>query len=193
MLGQFQNTDEFLTISFTQVVTKDGRSLPIQAIALDPDTTLPGMVTEIDRRYFQRYILPAAAEFVSGVGEALAETQTSVSQTDSSTVSSSDDPDFDEAIAQGISESFDGLADAIEDSGRRTQPLLRIAAGTPIGILFTQPVMDQTAAEQQAAAGAAGLGDTAGLPNGLDPSSDTARLIRELIQAEQALKATGGQ
>jgi intracellular multiplication protein IcmE len=150
LLGTFQKTDDYLVLNFNQAVTKDGRALPIQAIALDPDSTLPGMVTEIDRKYFQRYILPAAADFISGVGEALAETQVSVTQTSSSTTTSSNDPDFDEAISQGISDAFDGISDAVKDSGRRTQPMLRIAAGTPVGILFTAPVLDQTTAEKAA-------------------------------------------
>jgi intracellular multiplication protein IcmE len=168
LLGNFQNSDDYITLNFNQLVTKDGRSLPIQAIALDPGTTLPGMITEIDRKYFQRYIIPAAADFISGVGEALAETQVSAVQTDSSTTVSSDDPDFDEAIAQGISDSFDGIADAVKDQASRAQPMLRVAAGTPIGILFTQPVLDQTNAEraqaqaaqmaaQQAASGGPGM------------------------------------
>lgn len=154
LLGSFQKTDEYLTLNFNQAVTKSGKSIPIQAIALDPDSTLPGMVTEIDRKYFQRYILPAAADFISGVGEAIAEVQVDVNQTDTSTTTSADDPDFDEAVAQGISDAFDGIADAVKDAGRSTQPMLRIAAGTPIGILFTQEVLDQTNAEAAAAAAA---------------------------------------
>jgi hypothetical protein len=27
-------------------------------VAIEPDTTLPGMITEIDHRYFKRVILP---------------------------------------------------------------------------------------------------------------------------------------
>ncbi len=150
LLGSFQKTDEYLTLNFNQLVTKDGRAIPVQAIVLDPDTTLPGMVTEIDRRYFQRYILPAAAEFVSGVGQALAETQQETTQTSSSTTTTSNEPDFSDAIAQGISDSFDGLSEAITEEGRRTQPMLRIAAGTPVGILFTDAVLDQTNAERAA-------------------------------------------
>ncbi len=150
LLGSFQKTDEYLTLNFNQLVTKDGRAIPVQAIVLDPDTTLPGMVTEINHRYFERYILPAASEFVSGVGQALAQTQQSSTQTASSTTTTSDDPDFSEAIAQGIGDSFDGLSQAITESGRKVEPMLRIAAGTPIGILFTDAVLDQTNAERAA-------------------------------------------
>ena len=150
LLGSFQKTDQYITLNFNQLVTKDGRAIPVQAIALDPDTTLPGMVTEIDHRYFERYILPAAAQFVSGVGSALAETQQQTTQTASSTVTTSKSPDFSEAIAQGIGDSFDGLSQIIQDEGRRTRPMLRIAAGTPIGILFTDAVVDQTNAERAA-------------------------------------------
>lgn len=142
LLGSFQKTDEYLTINFNQMVTKEGKSIPIQAMVLDPKTTLPGVITEIDHKYIQRYLLPAAADFISGVGDALAETQQSQTQSDTSTTTSTDEPDFSEAISQGISDSFDGLADAFQDSKKNVQPMLRVAAGTPIGILFTQDVLD---------------------------------------------------
>jgi intracellular multiplication protein IcmE len=189
LLGTFSKTDEYITLNFNQAVTKDGTSIPVDAIALDPDTTLPGMVTEINRRYFQRYILPAAADFISGGGEALAETQTTTNQNSETTETSSDDPDFDEAIAQGISDSFDGLGDVIRDQGRRTQPMLRIAAGTPIGILFTQPVKNQSV-EQAAVASdpLAGLGLNLGGPSGV--SNDTADLIRQLIESDRQIQAS---
>ncbi len=142
LLGSFQETDEYLTINFNQLVTKKGKTIPIQAIVLDPATTLPGVITEIDHKYFQRYILPAAADFISGVGQALAETQQTQTQSDSSTTTSSDEPDFSEAVSQGIGDSFDGISDAVKDSNQGVKPMLRVAAGTPIGILFTQPVLD---------------------------------------------------
>lgn len=152
LLGSFQKTDRYLTLNFTQLVTKKGESIPVQAIAIDPGSTLPGVVTEIDHRYFERYIIPAAAKFISGVGSALAETQTATTQSDSSTTTSSNDPDFSEAIAEGISESFDGVADALDDQASKVQVMIRVAAGTPIGILFTQAVTDQSASDAAAAA-----------------------------------------
>lgn len=155
LLGKFQKTDNYLTIQFDTLVTKDGKSVKIQAIVIDPDTTLPGMITEIDHRYFQRIVVPAAADFISGVGEALSETQTSTNQTSTSTVTTSEKPDFSDAIAQGITDSFDGISEVLKDQAKEVEPMLRVAAGTPIGILFTQEVLDPddaaTLAEQQAA------------------------------------------
>jgi hypothetical protein len=74
------------------------------------------MITEIDRKYFERYIIPAAADFISGVGEAIAKTKESTTQTSSSTTTTNNDPKFNEAIAQGISDGFSGLSDAIKES-----------------------------------------------------------------------------
>lgn len=142
LLGSFSQTDEYLTLNFSTLVTKDGRTIPINAIAIDPDTTLPGVITEIDRRYFSRIVVPAAADFISGVGSAIAETETSTTQTSSSTTTSSNDPDFSEAISQGIEDSFSGISDILQDQASKTQILLRVAAGTPIGILFTQEVTE---------------------------------------------------
>jgi intracellular multiplication protein IcmE len=142
LLGNFQETDEYLTMNFNLLVTKDGRSIPISAIVLDPETSLPGVITEIDRRYLQRVIVPAAAEFISGVGEAIAKTKESTTQNSATTATSNEEPDFNEAIAQGISDSFDDLSDTFKEEAGKTKIKLRVAAGTPIGILFTQDVID---------------------------------------------------
>ncbi|PZQ49132.1 MAG: type IV secretion protein DotG [Micavibrio aeruginosavorus] len=142
VLGSFKSTDQYLTLEFSQLVL-DGISYPIQAIAIDPDTTMPGMITEIDHRYFKRVILPAAAAFVSGFADAVSESgTTSVYISDSSVTQSTSDKDSKQEVASGISEAGDELSDIMDEEADRTQPMLRVAAGTPMGVLFTQPVTD---------------------------------------------------
>jgi intracellular multiplication protein IcmE len=72
ILGDFEEENELITINFDTVVI-DGESVSIDAVALDPDTTLPGMATDVDHHYFKRIVLPAAAAFVEGLATAVAE------------------------------------------------------------------------------------------------------------------------
>jgi intracellular multiplication protein IcmE len=124
-------------------VVIDGIDYPIEAVAIDPNTTLPGMVTEIDRRYFSRFILPVAAEFVSGVADAVGDSgTTTVFLGEDTTAVSTFDKDITQEIGSGISEAGDKLADILDEEASRIQPMLRIAAGTPVGVLFLAPVTD---------------------------------------------------
>lgn len=142
VIGNFQSTDEYLVLNFNMIVI-DGINYPAQAVAIDPGTTLPGLITEIDRRYFKRIILPMAAEFVSGLTEAISESgTTSVFISDSSVTQSSEDKDSKQEVASGISAAGDKFGEIMDEEADRTKAMLRVASGTPIGILFVGPVSD---------------------------------------------------
>lgn len=142
VLGSFSSTDEYLVLNFSMVVI-DGIDYPVQAVAIDPETTLPGVITEIDRRYFKRIVLPMAASFVEGLTNAISESgTTSVFISDSNVTQSTEDKDSRQEVASGVSEAGQTLKEILDEEADSTQPMLRVAAGTPLGILFVMPVVD---------------------------------------------------
>lgn len=145
IIGDFEVQEEYLTLKFNTAVI-DGVSHSIDAIALDPNTTLPGMATDIDHRYFRRIILPAAASFVEGMSSALAQTGgTTVDTTGaggSTSVQTTDKPELDEQIFKGVEKAGQTLSEIIKDQGK-VEPLIVIAAGTPMNILFLTAVTDE--------------------------------------------------
>ena len=147
VLGTFEATNEYLVLNFDTIVV-DGISQQASAVALDPKQANIGVITEIDRRYFQRAILPAAAAFVEGLTEAISEsgsttiTISSDSGGSQSTSQQNNDRDSDQEIASGISELGAELGSIIDEEASEIEPLLRVAAGTPIGILFLEPVLE---------------------------------------------------
>jgi intracellular multiplication protein IcmE len=180
LLGSFTRQNEYLTLQFTTLVDKKGLSIPIQATALDPATTLAGMATDIDRRYWERVILPAAAEFIQGLGQAYAQQESqTVVVSSGTTVSSTQDLDFKKELAKGIESAADQVGEVLDEEGNQTEILVRVQAGTPMGILFMTAITDQdriasrnnpmtarTLAEQQAQqnalTGGLGLDGTSG-------------------------------
>lgn len=145
VLGSFNNTEEYLTLNFNMVVV-DGVNQSTSAVALDPGTTLPGLVTDIDRRYWKRIVLPTAAAFIEGLSDAIATSDTTTvtiigDSTSQTTTTGSGDRD--QSVAAGVSEAGSTISDIINEEANRTRPMLKIRAGTPIGILFMQPVLDK--------------------------------------------------
>lgn len=144
VLGTFQRKEKYLVLQFSTLVNKKGISIPINAYALDPDTTLTGMATDVDNRYWQRIILPAAAEFVSGMGQAYADQQGDTTiVTGDVVVQSKPKLNTREQVASGVSEAADRVSDILDEEGDNVQPLVRVRAGTPMGILFMAPITDQ--------------------------------------------------
>ncbi len=142
VLGEFEATDEYLVLSFNTII-KDGKSLSCNAFALDPDTTLPGIVSEIDRRYFRRIVLPAAAKFIEGMGSAIAESgSTTVSVINGGSQTQENDLDTRQELYKGVEEAASLAAEVLTDEGDSVKPLIRVTVGTPVGLLFLGPVMD---------------------------------------------------
>ncbi len=142
LLGSFQSTDHYITLTFNMVII-DGINYPVEAVAIDPDTTLPGVITEIDHRYFKRIILPMAGEFVSGLADAVSESGTTTVIIRGDTVSESEsDKTNEQEVASGISAAGEELSEILKDEADATKPMLRVASGTPVGILFLGPVTD---------------------------------------------------
>ena len=144
VLGNFQRQNEYLVLQFSTLVDKKGNSIPIQAYGMDPDTTLTGMATDVDHRYWERVILPAAAEFVQGMGQAVAEREgTDIAVTGDVVVQSRPPLNTREQVAAGIEEAADRVGEILDQEGQQTQILVRVKAGTPMGILFMSPITDQ--------------------------------------------------
>lgn len=147
MLGSFKTEDEYLVLSFDSVVI-DGIVHQTNAVALDPETTGIGMVTDIDHRYFSRIILPAAAKFIEGMAGAIAETGTAVTTTGDTALQETPEPDTEEQLYAGLEEAASGVSDILDDQAQDTEPQIKVRAGTPIGILFTEPVLDESKTDQ---------------------------------------------
>lgn len=142
LLGQFATKDEYLVLSFNSIII-DGINQSISAVAIDPSTTLPGVASEVDRRYWKRVLLPAAAKFIEGVGSAIAQdSETTVTVSGDTVIEETKALDFKQELGRGVEEGVSEIADFMEDEADGTRVLVRVARGTALGILFTQPVLE---------------------------------------------------
>ena len=144
LIGSFEVQEDFLVLTFDTMVI-DGISHPIEAMAINPETTTPGLVTDIDRRYFTRVILPAAAAFVEGMGEAIAEQGgTDVVVTGDVAVQSEPELDTEEQIFAGVEEAAGRISEILDENAENTNPLIRVESGTPMGLVFLTEVTEKT-------------------------------------------------
>jgi intracellular multiplication protein IcmE len=142
LIGSFESTDEYLVLTFNTVVV-DGIGQTIDATAIDPATTLPGVATEVDKRYFKRVLLPAAGAFLEGVGRAVAQDTQTVTVSGDTVTSSQRDLDLEQELGKGAEEAAEQVADFLDEEADNTQVLVRVARGTPVGVFFTSPVLEQ--------------------------------------------------
>lgn len=145
-IGSFETYRNHLAIHFKTVAIRN-RQFTVDILALDPDTTLGGVVTEVDPRYFSRVLLPAAAAFVKAFGETISTPPSTTTVTGSGgssiTTNEGNDPTTKDALYAGMGEAADRVGDFVDQEGASIKRLVRVAVGTPVGLFFVSPVTDE--------------------------------------------------
>jgi intracellular multiplication protein IcmE len=132
-----QNCD-CLVIAFGTII-KDAREYKISGIAVDPETTSTALETDIDHHYFDRFVLPAAAGFVQGVGQVAQQSGTTTTTSAFGTSESFPPATINRELISGLGTGAQAIGNALNQNANR--PItIHVAGGTPIGILFTASV-----------------------------------------------------
>ncbi len=77
MVGSFERQDDRLIIHISSIVHQ-GQVISCDGVVIAPDTMEASVATGVDEHYLSRVILPAAAAFIQGLGQAIATTSNSV-------------------------------------------------------------------------------------------------------------------
>jgi intracellular multiplication protein IcmE len=141
MIGRFTVESDVLVIEFNSIVV-DGLNSPISAIAIDPGTTLPGVATEVDKRYFARVLLPAAGEFIEGLGRGFAQTTETTIVSGDVVTTSTTDLDVEQEFGVAVEEAAQEINQFVEREANAINPLVRVERGTPVGVFFLDPVTE---------------------------------------------------
>lgn len=140
-IGAFQRDNEYLVLRFDKII-KDDVVYSADVYALDADTTLGGLRTGVNRHWVRRVILPAAAEFIAGVGEAIAETNETTVVTDGgNAVTDEEELDTQEELAKGVERAADKVSEIFEED-EDIEITVTLDKGTPIGMMFVESVTE---------------------------------------------------
>ena len=141
ILGSFEKEKELLTLNFDTIIVK-GISIDVEAVAIDPDTTLPAMATDVDHHYLARVVLPMASAFVTGMASAISESgRTNITIQGETVAEETEETDSEQEVASGIDEAGQKLSEIIDETADDIEVTVRVEAGTPMGILFLEPVI----------------------------------------------------
>ncbi|MBP9721562.1 MAG: DotG/IcmE/VirB10 family protein [Gammaproteobacteria bacterium] len=124
-------------------------SVPITAVAIDPQTANTGLATSVDRHYLLRYGTFFAANFMSGLGQAIAMQGQAKVITNNGTVDVGRSSQFNSTEETKIA--LGRTADAFTKSLNfiDTPPTIKIASGTALGILLQNDIVIQGDNTQQ--------------------------------------------
>jgi intracellular multiplication protein IcmE len=78
MIGNFARENDRLVIDISQII-HNGQAIGCSGVVIAPDTMQAAVASGVDQHYISRFLLPAAAAFVEGLGNAIATTSNTTS------------------------------------------------------------------------------------------------------------------
>ena len=111
----------------------------VNAFAIDPDSARSALATSVDNHYMLRYGTTFAASFLQGLGQAVADSGTTVSSDTGVVTQSTADLNTQETILVALGQ-VGQSASAETAKLQNTPPTVKVKAGMGIGILFMADV-----------------------------------------------------
>jgi hypothetical protein len=154
LIGSFKRVEDQVFLEFSLLNAPEmNQSVPLKAVAIDPETARTALATSVDHHRLLRYSSLFASSFLQGVGEAvLAGIQPNLTTTDTSITVSNATVTTKDEILVGLGEVGTKLGEKLDPLFDKP-PTVTLDSGTAIGLLFLQdftmqPGKAETAAPQ---------------------------------------------
>ena len=136
--GGFERAGTRLVLRLTSL-TWQGRTVPVDAWAVDPECACFGVRGEVDRHFLSRVLIPAAARFAEGFMTAMAMPARTLTMQDGTVLHERGESGEREALHAGAGAAAQSLGDILmADAPRETT--VRIPRDTPLVVMVARPI-----------------------------------------------------
>ena len=143
MIGSFARQENRLVLHVNTVI-HNGEAIGVDGVVTSPDTMEAGVASGVDQHYLERFILPAAAAFVAGLGQALATTSNTaavLSPFGGATTTTHLNIDQQLGVAAGVAASQ--VANTLNQAAPKG-PTISLDANVAVGVMFLANVTAHT-------------------------------------------------
>ena len=140
MLGSFARQGDRLIIHIGTIIHQ-GEELTADGVVIAPDTMEASVASDVDQHYLTRFILPAAAAFVEGLGNAIATTSNTtavLSPLGGATTSTNLNFRQQLGVAAGTAAAEIG---SVLNQAAPKGPTVSLEANVSVGVMFLQDVV----------------------------------------------------
>jgi len=135
--GTAQKHEDRLTVTMSELTLQDGRTVPVSAMLMAPDSKETAIASDVDHHYIPRIVLPTLAAGIQGLGQALALSGSSVFSGPYG--ASQNYNTFNPGQLAGTAA---GQANQVLQQQTPKQSTVNLAAEVDVGIMFLAPVED---------------------------------------------------
>ncbi len=139
--GTAQKHEDRLTVTMNELNLQDGRTVPVNAMLMAPDSKETAIASDVNHHYVPRIVLPTLAAGIQGLGQALALSGSSVFSGPYG--ASQNYNTFNGGQLAGIAAgTAAGQANQVLQQQTPKQSTVNLAAEVDVGIMFLAPVED---------------------------------------------------
>ena len=139
--GTAQKHEDRLTVTMNELTLQDGRTVPVNAMLMAPDSKETAIASSVDHHYIPRIVLPTLAAGIQGLGQAFALSGSSVFSGPYG--ASQNYNTFNGGQLAGIAAgTAAGQLNQVLQQQTPKQSTVNLAAEVDVGIMFLAPVED---------------------------------------------------
>ncbi len=139
MIGSFSREEQRLVIRVNRVIHK-GQEISAEGIVVAPGTMETGVASSVDQHYASRFILPAAAAFVQGLGSAFALSNSTITQSPFGGATALQRLNLGQQIGVGAGVAAGRVGQALDAAAPRG-PTIKVDKDSNVGVMFLSNVV----------------------------------------------------
>ncbi len=144
MMGTFSRRDDRLVVNLTSITLQDGEQKSIDALVIAPDSMETAVASDVDQHYVARFVLPVAAAFVAGLGQAIEQSNATVAVSPFGGYTAQNHLNFNQQLGVAAGAAGTQLQQLFLQNAPNG-PTIKLAAGVNVGVIFLKPLTDSTA------------------------------------------------
>jgi intracellular multiplication protein IcmE len=139
MIGNFSRENDRLIINVYQII-HNGQPIACSGVVIAPDTMQAAVASGVDQHYIARFLLPAAAAFVEGLGNAIATTSnTTQVLSPLGGATSSTDLNFHQQLGVAAGAAAGQIGSTLDQDAPKG-PTITLDANVAVGVMFISDV-----------------------------------------------------
>ena len=134
MIGTFSRQRTRLVIRITKVIHQN-QEIGVDGVVVAPGSMEVGVASSVDQNYVERFALPAAAAFIQGLGQAIAQSNSTSVLGPLGSVTAQNKLNFDQQIGIGAGVAAAQIGSELQQSTPHG-PTVFLDVGSSVGVLF---------------------------------------------------------
>ena len=144
MTGTFERRGDRLVVTLNSITLQNGAQQTIDALVIAPDSMETAVASSVDQHYVARFVLPVAAAFVAGLGQAIQQSNAVVAVSPLGGYTAQNHLNFNQQLGVAAGAAGSQLQNLFLENAPKG-PTVKLDAGVNVGVIFLKPLTAEAA------------------------------------------------